>query len=62
MAHTNPPAGDRKFGSRARPCPFDFLMIHGDPHDFLEKYFDKIPIFNGSSVIPIEEHIELVWN
>ena len=27
-----------------------------------EKYFDKLPKFNGSSAIPIEEHIESVWN
>ena len=27
-----------------------------------KKYFDKLPRFNGSSAIPIEEDIELVWN
>ena len=37
-------------------------MIHGAPHDLPEKYFDKLPRFNGSSAIPIEEHIESVWN
>ena len=57
MAHTNPPAGPRQFGSRARPSPFDFSMIHGAPHVFPEKYFNKLPRFNGSSAIPIEDHI-----
>ena len=37
-------------------------MIHGDPHDLPKKYFDKLPRFNGSSTVPIEEHIESVWN
>ena len=27
-----------------------------------EKYFDKLPKFNGSSAIPVEEHIEAIWN
>ena len=27
-----------------------------------EKYFVKLPRFNGSSVVPIEEPIESVWN
>ena len=62
MAHTNPLAVPRQFGSLSRPSPFDFSMIHGAPHDLPEKYFDKLPRFNGSSVIPIEEHIESVCN
>ena len=32
------------------------------PCDFPEKYFDKLPRFNGSLAIPINEHIESVWN
>ena len=62
MANTNPPVGPRKFGSRARPSPFNFLLIQGAPHDMPEKYFDKLPRFNGSFAVPIEEHIESVWN
>ena len=37
-------------------------MIQGAPHDMPKKYFDKLPKFNGLLVIPIEEHIESVWN
>ena len=37
-------------------------MIHGAPHDLPQKYFDKLPRFNGSSAISIKEHIESVWN
>ena len=58
MANTNPPAGPRHFGSRAKPSPFDFSLIQGAPHDVPEKYFDKLPRVNGSSAVPIEEHIE----
>ena len=27
-----------------------------------EKYIDKLPKLNDSSAIPVEEHIEAVWN
>ena len=37
MAHTNPPAGPRRFESRAMPSPFNFSLIQGAPHDMPEK-------------------------
>ena len=58
MANTNPLVGPRRLGNKTRPSPFDFSKIQGAPHDMPEKYFDKLPKFNGSSVVPIEEHIE----
>ena len=62
MVNTNPPVEPRRFGNRARSSPFDFSQIQGAPHDMLEKYFDKLSKFNGSSALPFEEHIEAVWN
>ena len=62
MTNTNPPVGPRCFISRAMPYPFEFSLIHRAYHDIPENYFDKIPIFNGSLAIPIEQHIEPLWN
>ena len=62
MANTSPSLGPRHFRNRFKPSPFDFSQIQGAPHDMPEKYFDKIPKFNGSFAIPVEEHIEAVWN
>ena len=61
MANTNPPPKPRNFENKTRPYPFDFLQIQGAPHDMSEKYFDKLPKFNGISTITIEDHIQVVW-
>ena len=49
------------FGNKVRTSPLDFSHVLGAPHDMPDKYFEKIPKFNGNCATSIEDHIENVW-
>ena len=55
-----PPQNLRVFGRKAKASPLDFSLIPGAPHDMPEKYFEKVPKFDGVSAISIEDHIDKV--
>ena len=42
-----PPQNLRVFGRKAKASPLDFSLILGAPHDMPEKYFEKVPKFDG---------------
>ena len=50
------------FGRKAKASPLDFSLIPGAPHDMPEKYFEKVPKFDGVSATSIEDHIDKVWD
>ena len=70
MARTNtsgnqnapPPQNPRIFGRKGKASPLDFSLIQGAPHDMPEKYFEKVPKFDGVSATSIEDHIDKVWD
>ena len=57
-----PPQNLSLFGRKAKASPLDFSLIPGAPHDMPEKYFEKVPKFDGVSATSIEDHIDKVWD
>ena len=45
-----PPQNPRIFGRKAKASRLDFSLIQGAPHDMPDKYFKKVPKFDGVRV------------